>query len=368
MGLLLIYVAIALGVSFLCSVLEAILLSVTPGYVAAQSKKNPAFGHRLEQLKKDINKPLAAILSLNTIAHTVGAAGAGAQAASVFGDVYLGIASAVLTLLILVFSEIIPKTLGAVYWRQLAPWMVRILVVVVWSMWPLVRLAQYITAGLSAGHENTTVRREEIAAIAEVGHKQGVLGKQESEMMKSLLRFSKLTAQDVMTPRTVMFTLAEDKTVAEVLETHNTLPFSRIPVYEGTPDKITGYVLKGNLLLTAARDHCATRLSEMRHDLIAVADTQPLYDVLERILQEREHIALVVDEYGGVSGLITLEDIVETLLGLEIVDESDTVVDMQSHARELWSHRAQKIGVITDQEQGSARLTLTGAQKNTAEL
>jgi len=361
MALLLIYVAIALGVSFLCSVLEAVLLSVTPGYVAAQAETNPAFGRRLEELKKDINKPLAAILSLNTIAHTVGAAGAGAQAAVVFGDVYLGIASAVLTFLILVFSEIIPKTLGAVYWRQLAPVMVRVLALVVWSMWPLVKMAQYITAGLSAGHGSGSVRREEIAAIADVGRKQGVLGKQESEMMKALLRFSDLTAQAVMTPRTVMFTLPENKTVGEILREHRNLPFTRIPVYGDDPEQITGYVLKGRLLLTAARDACATKLQDMRHDILAVPAKQPLYDVLERLVVGRDHIALVVDEFGGVQGLITLEDIVETLLGMEIVDESDEVVDMQAHARKMWTDRARRMGLVPARDAAQPRLTMTGS-------
>ena len=360
MTLLILYVALALGVSFLCSVLEAVLLSVTPGYIAAQSKNKPRYGSRLRRLKSDINQPLAAILSLNTIAHTVGAAGAGAQAAAVFGDVYLGIASAILTLLILVVSEIIPKTLGALYWRQLAPLVVRILVPVVWSMWPLVRLAQYITAGLSAGHGGASLHREEIEAIAEVGRQQGVLGQQESEMMKALLRFKGLTAQDVMTPRTVMFTLQESRTVGEVLGEHTALRFTRIPVYSNDPESITGYVLKGQLFLTAARDACDTPLSELRHDLVAVPDTQPLYDVMERLLQGREQIALVVDEFGGVAGLITLEDIVETLLGLEIVDESDSIVDMQAHARELWARRARQFGIGAEPERIGPRLTLTG--------
>ncbi|MDX1739802.1 MAG: CNNM domain-containing protein, partial [Rhodothermales bacterium] len=207
MTLLIVYVALALGVSFLCSIMEAVLLSVTPSFVARMEKERGMIGRKLASMKRNIDRPLAAILSLNTIAHTVGAAGAGAQAAVVFGNAYVGVASAILTFLILVLSEIIPKTLGALYWRGLTPAVVRILVPTIWTMWPLVKMAEGITVLLTRGRKKVTMHREEFQALADVGVREGVLQERESQMLRSLLRFADLSAVDIMTPRTVVFAL-----------------------------------------------------------------------------------------------------------------------------------------------------------------
>jgi CBS domain containing-hemolysin-like protein len=349
MGLLVLYVALAIGVSFLCSMMEAVLLSVTPSYVAALERKGSAVGERIHEFKENVDRPLAAILSLNTIAHTVGAAGVGAQAAIVFGEAYTGIIAAILTLLILVLSEIIPKTLGAVYWRTLTPSVVRMLTATIIAMWPLVKLSQGITHLLSQEEEETAFSREEFTAMAELGEEEGVFEEKESRILRNLFRFNSLRVKDVMTPRTVIFDLPENTTIGEVVEEHDEFRFSRIPVYDDDPDDITGYVLKDEMLLRAAQEEFDVTLEEMARDILVVHETLPLPDLLERLLDRLEHIALVVDEYGGVAGVVTLEDVVETLLGLEIVDEADSVEDMQALARKQWFKRARELGMVSEE-------------------
>lgn len=369
MFLLVFYVLLALGVSFLCSIMEAVLLSVTPSFVAVKEQQDDPLAEQLRHLKEDIDRPLAAILSLNTIAHTVGAAGAGAQAVAVFGDAFVGVISGVLTLLILVISEIIPKTIGAVYWKQLTPAVVRILRPTIWLMWPLVKLAQGITY-LMGEKKKSSVSRAEIAAMAELGKRQGVFEAGESRILKNLFRFSSLRVRDVMTPRTVIFALPQDKTVGAALEEHEAFRFSRIPIYNENRDDVTGYVLKDELFLRAAEDKHDLQLQAMRRPILVVPDTLLLPDTFERMLEKTEHVALVVDEYGGTEGLVTLEDIVETLLGLEIVDEADSVDDMQMLAREQWRKRAERLGIITEEDAALAeqeqdaviRLGLTGGR------
>jgi len=348
MGLLLFYVALALGVSFLCSIMEAVLLSVTPSYVAALEREGDPVGERLHALKEDIDRPLSAILSLNTIAHTVGATGAGAQGAVVFGEAYAGVIAGVLTLLILVFSEIIPKTLGAVYWRTIAPTAVRLLVPIIWSMWPLVKLSKGLTYLLSQDEDEAAFSREEFTAMAELGEEEGVFEEKESRILRNLFRFNSLRVKDVMTPRTVVFDLPEQKTIGEVVDEHEEFRFSRIPVYDDNLDDVTGYVLKDEMLLRAAQEEHDVPLGEIAREILVVRENLPLPDLLERLLDSLEHIALVIDEYGGVAGVVTMEDVVETLLGLEIVDEADSVEDMQALARKQWFKRARELGMVSD--------------------
>ncbi|PSQ64230.1 MAG: hemolysin [Bacteroidetes bacterium QH_1_61_8] len=348
MGLLLFYVALALGVSFLCSIMEAVLLSVTPSYVAALEREGDPVGERLNALKEDIDRPLSAILSLNTIAHTVGATGAGAQGAVVFGEAYAGVIAGVLTLLILVFSEIIPKTLGAVYWRTIAPTAVRLLVPIMWSMWPLVKLSKGLTYLLSQDEDEAAFSREEFTAMAELGEEEGVFEEKESRILRNLFRFNSLRVKDVMTPRTVVFDLPEQKTIGEVVDEHEEFRFSRIPVYDDNLDDVTGYVLKDEMLLRAAQEEHDVPLGEIAREILVVRENLPLPDLLERLLDSLEHIALVIDEYGGVAGVVTMEDVVETLLGLEIVDEADSVEDMQALARKQWFKRARELGMVSD--------------------
>jgi len=334
MLLLLFYVSLALGVSFMCSLMEAVLLSLTPAFIEQCDREGHPSAARLRRLKDDIDRPLSAILSLNTIAHTVGATGAGAQAAIVFGSAFVGITSAILTLLILVLSEIIPKTLGAVHWRKLAPLVARMLGLLVWLLSPLVWLSQVITQKLTTDAEGEVVERDEISAMAVLAERQGVLEGPESTLLVNILRLRELKVQDIMTPRTVVSRLAGDKTIDEVFEQVQEMDFSRIPIYRDHEEQLTGYVLKDDILLRAAHGQGATRLDQIQRDFLSVNENEPLTRMLERLVEGPGVIAYVTDRYGGLSGIVTLEDVVETLIGLEIVDESDSVADLQKLARD----------------------------------
>ncbi|QDG51845.1 HlyC/CorC family transporter [Persicimonas caeni] len=350
MTLLILYVLLALGVSFLCSVLEAVLLSVSPSYVAALQQQGDKVGERLEKLKRDIDRPLASILSLNTIAHTVGAAGAGAQAQVVFGDALIAVFSAVLTLAILIFSEIIPKTLGASYWRGLAPWATRILIPMIWLMYPFVLLSKALTRIISPKKQAHTVSREEFSALADIGTREGVFEEEESRILRNLLRFKSLRVKDIMTPRTVVLASPEDRSVEEFFDKRPNPRFSRIPIYGENRDDITGYVLKHDLLLELANDRGDSKLGDLRREVLVVPELLSLRELFERLIETQEHLALVVDEYGGMAGIVTMEDLVETLLGLEIVDEVDLIQDMQVLARHQWYNRAKRLGLVTEDD------------------
>ena len=350
MTLLIVYVSLALGVSFLCSVLEAVLLSITPSYMAQQENEKPKLGRRLRKFKSEVDKPLAAILSLNTIAHTVGAAGAGAQAAAVFGQTYVGIISAVLTLLILFVSEIIPKTLGALYWRLLTPTVVRLLGPITMSMWPLVKMAEGLTRLLKSKDGVTVVEREEILALARKGSEEGVFSENESRILKNLFRLRQMRVEDIMTPRIVVFSLEEDLTVEAVLEAHPKIRFSRIPIYKDNPDNVVGFVLKSDLLSCTTEERNRILLSDRRlkRPITMVPDGTRLTGLFDLLIGRQNQLTIVLDEYGGVKGLVTMEDLVETLVGLEIVDESDPVSDMRELAKQKWVQRARRLGMNVD--------------------
>ncbi|MFU8804658.1 MAG: hemolysin family protein [Bradymonadaceae bacterium] len=348
MGLLLLFAGIALSVSFLCSILEAVLLSVTPSFIGALQQEKKVAGDRLYRLKEDVDRPLAAILSVNTIANTVGAVGVGAQAQRIFDDVAVAIASALLTLAILFFSEIIPKTLGATHWRRLAPFVARVLPFLILISWPLVWLAKHLMSALSSDEAPTGLSREEMSAMTEIGAREGVVAAGESRLVQSILRFGDLRVHDIMTPRTVVLAVDEETTVQEFFEEHPNPIFSRIPVYREELDEVTGYVLKNDLLLQMARDNFDCKLKEQRRDIVFVPEYQPVRELFELVVGEQQHIAMVVDEYGGVAGVVTMEDVVETLLGLEIMDESDIEQDMRAVAREQWLKRARRMGFATE--------------------
>lgn len=343
MLLLITYILIALLFSFLCSIVEAVILSTTSAYIYLLEKDGKRSGALLKNLKEDINKPLAAILTLNTIAHTVGAAGAGAQAAEVFGNAYVGIASAILTLLILVFSEIIPKTLGAHYWRRLAPPTAYVLKVLVIVFYPFVLLSEYLTRRLTREQTLTGLSRLEIAAMTELSVAEGQLDAQESAIFKNLLRLRKTPISQVMTPRTVVFSLPESLSVGDFFHMYDNVRFSRIPVYAQSHDEVKGFVLRNDLLLAQAKGNSKKRLKNYSRSLPALLESMSLAHAFNEFMRQRSHIILIVDEFGGVKGLLTLEDLFETLLGMEIVDEGDEVVDMQQLARELWEKRAKEM-------------------------
>lgn len=348
MLLLIAYVLLALVVSFLCSIAEAVLLSVTSAHIAIIEKDGKPSGRVLRELKADINQPLAAILTLNTIAHTVGAAGAGAQAAIVFGSAYLGIVSAVLTLLILIFSEIIPKTLGAHHWRAMAPAVGVGLKALVWLLYPFVILAEKLTGGLKEGPTLSGFSRQEFSAMAELSAEEGQLASRESEVLQNLLLLRETRVEDVMTPRTVVFSLPDTTTIGAYFEQHEEVHLSRIPIYSGEMDNVMGFVLRDDLLLAHARGHVETSLKDYQRELVSLPEMMTLSQAFNHVLRVRAHIALVVDEFGSPAGILTLEDILETLLGMEIVDEGDEAVDMRDHARRLWRKRARKMGLKLD--------------------
>lgn len=345
MLLLITYVIIALGFSFLCSIAEAVILSVTTPYITLMQQRGRRAGTLLAALKQDLNSTLAAILTLNTIAHTVGAAGAGAQAAEVFGNAYVGVASGILTLLILVFSEIIPKTLGAHYWKQLAPATAYALRGLIWILYPFVKLSELLTRGLTHGPGLTGFNREELAAMAELSAEEGQLEQQETMILKNLLRLRDSRVTDAMTPRTVIFSLPENISVEEFFWKYGSERFSRIPIYGEEPGHLNGFVLRSDLLLAQARGNTDTRLSTYRREISALPVSSTLSQAFDEFLRQRAHIMIIVDEYGGIAGILTLEDILETLLGLEIVDEGDANTDMQKLARRLWKKRARAMGL-----------------------
>lgn len=350
MTLLIIYLLIALLVSFFCSIAEAVLLSVRPAFVNARLKQNKAGARALQRLISNLDRPLAAILSLNTLAHTVGAVGVGAQATMVFGNQYVGISSAVLTLLILIFSEIIPKTLGAAYWPVLAGWLAPVIAWLTWLFAPLVWLSRKLTRLLAPGGASAfTFSRDEFEAMAELGAEEGHIDQQELEIVSNLMRLRLLSVRDIMTPRTVVFMAPADMTVQEYFSQYADKPFSRIPVYAGDRDEITGYVLKNDLFAAQAMDQFDRKLEDFKRTCLAVPELLPASDLFEQLIRERTHVAFVVDEYGSVQGLVTQEDVVETLVGLDITDESDTVDSMRALARKRWRERIMALGVEPDE-------------------
>jgi len=345
MTLLIVYVLVALLFSFLCSIFEAVILSVTTAYVSLLEGEGKPAGVILRELKADIHKPLAAILTLNTIAHTVGAVGAGAQATTVFGSAWVGLFSAVLTLLILVLSEIIPKTLGASYWRGLSGITAHSLKFLIRVLYPFVVLSELLTRGLSKDKEIEGFSREEFAAMADLGEKEGQLEERESRILKNMFLLHDTLVTDAMTPRPVVFSLPEFLTVCQYFEQHYDSRFSRIPVYSDDDEIFTGFVLKDDLLLAQARNNTDSVLKDYRRELSALSDTTSLSDAFDEVLHQRAHIMVIIDEYGGMEGIITMEDILETLLGLEIMDESDKTADMQKYARRMWKKRARNMGI-----------------------
>ncbi len=335
---------LALGFSFLCSIAEAVLLSIPPSYITLleeQGRRKLAL--RLKKLKDDINAPLAAILTLNTIAHTVGAAGSGAQAASVFGSDFVGLISVVLTLLILVFSEIIPKTIGAHYWRELAPMTSLALKNMVIVFYPFVKLSALITRHLSNGPSLKGFNREEFAAMAELSSQEGLLLDQEKLIIKNLFRFHKVPVKRITTPRTVVFYVKASLSIQEFFEKYKAEKFSRIPLYEDSPENMVGFVLRTDLLDAMVHGHLNQPLKSLMRPIRALPETLNISQTFERFLRTREQIVTIIDEHGGFEGIVTLEDIFENLLGTDIIDESDKAPNMQMLARKIWKRRQKKL-------------------------
>jgi CBS domain containing-hemolysin-like protein len=346
--LLIVFLFISIIFSFLCSIWEAVLLSITPSFTQMQIQEGNDLGTTLKEFKDNIDRPLAAILTLNTIAHTAGAIGVGAQATKIWGASLMSTAvvPVVMTFAILLLSEIIPKTIGANYWRELAGFTVKCLKVVMWILAPLVFVSQIITKALKKDKKASVFSRADFGAMAELGSQQGVFDEGESNILRNLLRFNSIFAKDVMTPRTVMIAADQSTTIRDFHETHPNLRFSRIPVYEESQDHVTGYILKDQLLKHLVDGKDLDTLESIRRDVLVVKESFPIPDLFAHFTEKREHIAVVVDEFGGTDGLVTMEDVIETLLGLEIVDEQDNAADMQALARKQWEVRARNVGLL----------------------
>jgi len=336
--LLVFYLLLAIGVSFLCSLTESCLLSLSRSRVGALAKSGHPAGRVLERMKDNIERPLAAILTLNTVAHTVGAAGVGAEAYVVFGSEWIAVTSGVLTVLILVFSEIIPKTLGVVYAGRLAPFTAYAITGMIYLSYPLVIVFQALSRRLGRGEEQK-LTREEFAVIAEVGQTEGALHEREYRVIRNLLRLRNVPVSDVMTPRTVVFMLHKEKTVQQALEKHGPLRFARIPVFGDGPDDIAGLVLRHTLSETLREGNGDWAVSRIATPIHAVPETASLDHVLNEFIRQKGQLFLAVDEHGGTAGIITLEDAIETLLGTEIVDETDAVADMRKLAGRLFRNK-----------------------------
>lgn len=352
MTLLILYAVISIFFSFLCSILEAVLLSVTATFINIKKKEGKQYAKILEDFKSDVDKPLIAILTLNTVAHTVGAILVGVQAEKVFGngDNAILIVSAIMTLLILVLSEIIPKTIGAKYWRNLANFTSIALPLLIFPLkysgilWTL-QLATKLIGG--TGHVSS-LSRENFIAMTDIAHEEGVFHESESKVIKNLLNFKKILAKDIMTPRTIMVSEHEKKSVKAFFDENPNLRVSRIPIYSDNPDTITGLVLKDDIYKEMALDNDDKTLADIRRNIIIVERKLPIPTLFEKLVESKNHMALVVDEYGTVTGLVTMEDVIETLLGLEIMDESDNVEDLQHQARQSWEARAKRLGMLED--------------------
>ena len=347
MILLIVYFLIAVLTSFLCSILEAALLSITPSYIAAKVNEGKIFAKALQKFKEKIDTPLAAILTINTFANTIGAVGVGVQAQKLWGNEYLSITSGILTITILIFSEIIPKTLGANYWKKLAPIVPPILKVMIYSpFYPIIILAKGITKILQKDENKSALSRSEFHAMAEIGIKEGIFKEEESKILMNLMVFNKISVKNIMTPRTVVFAAEKNISINEFFNQNDKIRFSRIPIYENDIDNITGYVLKDDIMENLIEKQQDKILNDLNREIKVVNEQMPIIRLFYKLIEEKEHIAMVVGEYGEMEGIVTMEDIIETLLGTEIMDELDNIEDMQKQAKLIWEKRAKRLGLI----------------------
>ena len=345
MILLLFYLFLALFISFLCSVLESVLLSTPISFLSVKEAAGNKSAKTFIKLKNNIDKPLSAILSINTIAHTIGAAGVGAQATKLFGEAYFGVISAILTFLILIFSEIIPKTIGARYWRGLALISGIIINAMVFLTYPLVVMTGYITKLFPTDKGEPSVSREEISAMANIGAEEGVFEEKENKIIQNLIRLKDIKVTEIMTPRVVVAVADEEMVLNDFFSKKEFLDFSRIPIYSKNRENITGYVFRQSVFEKLAEKETSLVLKDIRRNIVIAHEFQTLLNLWGVLLEKKEHIALIIDEYGGMAGIVTMEDIIETLIGIEIVDEKDKIIDMQKYARERWNKRKAKFDI-----------------------
>lgn len=340
MVLLLLFLILSIAFSFLCSILEAVLLSITPSFIRQQRDKKPGLYNDLNEFKEDIDKPLSAILTLNTIAHTVGAIGVGAQAATVFGNTVINvfgisiaaesIVATIMTLAILVLSEIIPKTLGANNWKSLTPITVKLLKTLMFILSPLVWLSQLITKKMKNDKNRSVLSRADLMALTLASKEDGALNPSETNVIQNVLNLPATAIFDIMTPRSVLYAVFEDDKLSDVFENERFRQFSRIPVFASNKEEVVGMVLKTDILRKLVANQGDSKIKELVRPLSKVKEDMLLADFFKTNNDRKNHMFIVEDSYGSVTGVLTLEDVLETILGYEIVDETDKVVDMQS--------------------------------------
>lgn len=360
MTLLIIFFVVSIVFSFACSIMEAVLLSITPSYVNRMESENPTLGATLKGYKKDIDVPLSAILTLNTIAHTVGAIGVGAQATSAFGNTPLQIPfinlslsvesliAGIMTLAILILSEIIPKTLGANYWRRLTPITLKLLRVIIFILKPFIWLSMFITKKLKSENVHSVLSREDYRAMTNLGVESGALEQAENKIIGNLLDLDAVQVKDVMTPRSVIHTKDENTSLQSYYDSLKEFNFSRIPIFSNSVDHLTGFVLKDEILEAIIEKNGADTLSKYKRPLTIIKQDQTLNEFFKEMSSTGGHMSAVVDSYGTLVGIVTMEDLLETILGFEIVDEMDQHEDLQEYARKRWEERARKNGLLKD--------------------
>lgn len=335
MSYLILFFLLSVGISFLCSILEAVLLSVQMSYVAVLEKESPASGELLRSHKENINQSIASILILNTIANTLGAALVGAQASNLWGDSAMVYVSIVLTFAILFISEIIPKTIGAIYWKALAPLSARIIQFFILITYPIILVTLLVTNKISKGQKDAnSTTKDELIANMQLSEDQGIIDEQESDFIENVLKFDEVKVHEILTPRTVIFALDGEMTIKEVMETQEDIfTFSRIPVYRDSIEEVTGIVLTKEIFRQSMIDDKVT-IASIQDDIFSINENIPVEKALNMFIDKRQHMFLVMDTYDQTEGILTLEDCVETLLGLEIMDESDNDEDMRIYAKE----------------------------------
>ncbi|MCD6433063.1 MAG: DUF21 domain-containing protein [Sulfurimonas sp.] len=334
MDLLILFFVLSVSVSFLCSILESVLLSVNMSFVAVLEKERPTVGKLLKLHKENINKSIASILILNTIANTLGAAAVGAQAAMIFGNDAVVYVSIVLTFAILFLSEIIPKTIGAIYWKQLAPISAHVIRLFIWLTYPIILTTLFVTNRISKGSDDAnSFTKEELLESMLLGEDEGVIDEKESDVIENILNLDNIKVGEVLTPRSVVFALDEKMTIKEIIETKEDIfKFSRIPVYHESIEEVIGIVMTKRIFKQALEDDSVT-LGSIKKNIFAINENIPVSKALDLFIDKKDHMFLVMDNYDQTEGIITLEDCVETILGVEIVDESDSTVDMRELAK-----------------------------------
>ena len=331
---------VSIAVSALCSMLESTLLSTPISYITGLEDQGVKGATRLKRLKQNTDRPISAILCLNTIANTVGASIVGSLVYEVYGDAIVGVFSTIFTFMILIFSEIIPKTIGTSYWRRLALPASVVINAMIFITFPLVWVLEHFTGLISSRSDQVSVSREDISAMVSVATEEEVIEKEEKKIIQNLLKLDEMTAHEIMTPSTVVEMAEGNMTIKEFYDSD--LTHSRILVYDDdNDDYVIGYVLRQTVLEKMAEDKFTTTIREISRPILSFPEEEPVGNIWEKFLEKKEHVSAIIDEYGTFRGIVTMEDVIETMLGQEIVDETDEVVDMQEYAKEQWE-KAQK--------------------------